>query len=401
MTSDKNTSISDPLAGSPSPLMANTLDTLEEAKRIISGAPRLAIDTESNSLHAYEAQVCLIQVSTDVQDILIDPLAFDDPAKFSFLENIFADPDVEKVFHAAEYDVMTLRRDFGYDFNNLFDTMIAARVLGWDRFGLGSILKDRFGVKVNKANQRANWGRRPLPTAMLRYAQMDTHYLLTLRDELSDTLAAAGRLEEARELFDEVCQAEWSGTGFDPEGYWRIHEARRLQPQQIAVLRELYLFREAEAEKRDVPVFKIMGDKTLMALAREAPQTREALDEVRSLSTLQKRRYSTDILDAVQRGLKAKPPRPPRRRNDSRPDEDVQLRYELLHTWRKERGLARGVASDVIVSKDALWEIAQKAPQTRDELADIDSLGPWRTKTYGDDILEVLATADNQNGASG
>lgn len=399
MTPNKNTSINDPLAGSPPPLMANTIDNLHEAKRLIDGAARLAIDTESNSLHAYEAQVCLIQVSTDVQDILIDPLAFDDPRAFSFLGDVFADPNIEKVFHAAEYDIMTLRRDFGYDFKNLFDTMIAARVLGWDRFGLGTILKDRFGVKVNKANQRANWGRRPLPPEMIRYALMDTHYLLTLRDELHDTLAAAGRLEEARELFEEVTHVEWSGTGFDPEGYWRIHEARRLQPQQIAVLRELYLFREAEAEKRDVPVFKIMGDKTLMALARETPQTREALEAVNNLSTLQKRRYGADILDAVQRGLAAKPPRPPRR-NGPRPSEDVQNRYEVLHTWRKERGLARGVSSDVIVSKDALWEIAQKAPQTREDLADIDSLGPWRTKTYGDDILEVLADANNQNGSS-
>jgi len=376
-------------------MMVDTLDKLEALKQLLDGVPRLAVDTEANSLHAYQAHVCLIQLSTDTEDIVIDPLAFEGGRDLAFLGDIFADPGVEKVFHAAEYDVMILRRDFGWEFRNLFDTMIAARVLGWDRFGLGAILEERFGIEVDKGNQRADWGQRPLPPELIRYARMDTHYLLTLRDEFHDMLAAAGRLEEAREMFEEVSRAEWSGTGFDPEGYWRIHEARRLPPQQIAILRELYLFREKQAQARDVPVFKVMGDKTLMALARAIPRSLSELRRMRGISAVQVRRYGMGILKAIQRGLEAEPPRPPRR-VDPRPDEDVQRRYDALHTWRKERGLERGVASDVIASKDALWEIAYKAPQSIEELKAIDSLGPWRTEKYGHEILKVLANVEKE-----
>lgn len=373
----------------PPALMVETRDALDGLPELLRSSTRLAVDTEANSLHAYQGRVCLIQLSTDTQDILIDPLVFE-PSDLDFLGEVFADPQIEKVFHAAEYDVMILRRDFGFEFSNLFDTMIAARVLGWERFGLGTILEERYGVRVDKSHQRADWGRRPLPPHLLRYARMDTHYLLDLRDELHADLAAANRLEEARELFQEVSQAEWNGSGFDPEGYWRINDARTLSPREMAVLRELYLLREKQAETRDVPVFKVMGDKSLVALAQAAPRSLKELRHVPGISEIQVKRFGVGILKAVKRGLDSAPPTLPRR-SGPRPDDDVLRRYDALHTWRKERGLERGVASDVIISKDALWELAYKAPQTLEELAEIEALGPWRTEKYGDEILRVLA----------
>ncbi len=377
----------------PPPVIVDSPDRARVLRDELAGVRRLAIDTEANSLHAYDPQVCLIQISTDKQDYLVDPLRLN--GHIDFLGRIFADPDVEKVFHAAEYDVMILRRDFGFDFENLFDTEIAARVLGWERFGLGSILEEHYGVGIDKSHQRADWGRRPLSDGLIRYARLDTHFLLDLRDELATRLEAGGHVEEAQEMFDEVSEAVWGGEGFDPDGYWRIHEARDLSPQEMAVLRELYHYREHQARKRDVPVFKVMGKKTLVMLAQAMPRSLDELSRVRGISDYHVRHYGKGIVRLVKVGLEAEPPnRPPR--EGERPSDDVLHRYDALHTWRKERAARRGVSSEIVLSKDALWELARRAPRTQAELAEVECLGPWRRKTYGDEILSVIRAEDGR-----
>ncbi|HEC21350.1 MAG TPA: ribonuclease D, partial [Chloroflexi bacterium] len=320
----------------PPPLLVATPDELTRLQRDLADISRIAIDTESNSLFAYREQVCLIQLSTDRQDYVIDPLFLRDQSGFGFLGELFASPQIEKVFHAAEYDVMSLRRDFGFTFTNLFDTMIAARLLGWEHLGLGSILEERFGVTVNKRYQRADWGRRPLPPHLIRYAQLDTHYLLPLRDELYDLLKGKGQLEEARELFDEVSEARWNRALFDPLGFWRIKGAHALDQSGIAVLQELYLYREQQARRRDLPVFKVMGDQTLLKLAERRPPSLREMRRIPGLTEGQIQRYGVGILRAIRRGLTAPPPPPPAR-NGQHPGQAVLRRFDALHAWRKER----------------------------------------------------------------
>lgn len=379
----------------PAPVIIDTLDGLDRLQRALRRVGRLALDTESNSLHAYRARVCLIQISTDSADYLVDPLALDE-SRLDFLGAVCADPSVEKVLHAAEYDVMMLNHDFGFTFANVFDTMIAARVLGWEQLGLGAILSKRYSVEVDKRHQRADWGRRPLPTSLIRYAQQDTHFLLRLRDEQFSLLEAGHHLEEARELFDGICQARWNGPDFDPEGYWRISGARDLSPRSLAVLRELYLYREQQAKRQDIPVFKVMGDKTLLALAKDKPCSLRHLRRVRGMSDGQMRRYGVGILKAIKSGMGAVPPTPPRR-SVRAVDEATLRRYDALRTWRKERALEKGVESDVVMSKDALWEIAKSPPKSLQELEAIDYLGPWRLRTYGEEILRVLAEVEEES----
>ena len=382
----------------PPPLVVDSPEKLERLLRELSGASRLAVDTESNSLYAYRERVCLIQLSTETRDYLVDPDSVKEAERFGRLGDVFADPAVEKVLHAAEYDVMSLHRDFGFTFANLFDTMIAARILGWERFGLGAILEERYAVQVNKRHQRANWGRRPLPDYLLRYAQIDTHYLLPLRDELHTMLESGGHLEEAGELFDEVLRARWRRPDFDPEGFWGINGARSLNREGIAVLQELYLYRELQARRRDLPVFKILGDHTLAVLAKRQPASQHALSQIEELSPIQIRRHGRGILRAIRNGKQAPPPPPPRRsRRFHR--EDALRRSEALHTWRKERAAQRGVPSDIVMPKDALKMLARKAPHTLGELSELNVLGPWRLKTYGDEVLRVIAEVD-ENGDS-
>ena len=374
------------------PTIVDSSTTFSRLQQELVHVNRIAVDSESNSLFAYHEQVCLIQISSNTKDFLIDPIRLADSVDFDFLGSLFANPQIEKVLHAAEYDVMTLRRDFGFSFTNLFDTMIAARILGLERVGLGALLEERFSVKADKRHQRANWGKRPLTSDMIRYAQMDTHYLLPLRDELNDQLQQDGNLDEARELFDEVAEAKWSGTEFDPNGFWRINGVNHLSLRKIAILEILYQYREQQAQQRDLPVFKIMPDEALLNLAVKEPGNFKELADVPGISQHSIDRYGSDLLSLIKQGLQAPLPQRPTPRDQF--DEVVQRRFESLHTWRKERAAKRGVSSEVILSKDALWELAQHAPQTLEELAAIRGIGPWRAQTYGDELLAILAALD-------
>ena len=164
----------------------------------LSRESRIAVDTESNSLHAYKEQVCLLQFSTAERDYVLDPL---EVHELSALAAIFQSPHIEKIFHAAEYDILCLRRDYGFGFAAIFDTMQAGRILGRKLAGLDRLLEDKFALKVSKRLQKADWRARPLSPALLEYAAQDTHYLIPLRDLLESELRDRGLLELAQEDF--------------------------------------------------------------------------------------------------------------------------------------------------------------------------------------------------------
>lgn len=378
----------------PSAIMVDNSKTLMRLQDDLRSVTRLAVDTESNSLFAYHERVCLIQLSTDRRDYLVDPLRIPNKASLNFLGDIFANSNIEKVLHAAEYDVMTLRRDYGFSFTNLFDTMIAARVLGMERVGLAPMLEERFGITANKKHQRANWGRRPLTPDMLSYAQMDTHFLLALRDELYQQLEQGQHLEEARELFNEVAQAEWGGVDFDPQGFWRINGANHLSLREMAVLEALWHFREQQARQRDLPVFKIMSDDNLLHLAQTNARTVQELAESSNAGHGIIDRYGHDLLRVIAQGQQAPLPKRPQPREQL--DEIIQRRFDALHTWRKERAAQRGVSSEIILSKNALWELAHKAPATLHALTALPTMGAWRATAYGEELLAVLASLNDQ-----
>jgi ribonuclease D len=346
----------------------------------------LALDTESNSLHAYKEQVCLIQLSTREADYIIDPLAIDD---LSPLGVLLADPTIEIVFHAAEYDLMTLKRDFDFQVTHLFDTMLAARIVGYASFGLAALLKKHFGVKPNKKHQLDNWGRRPLPEESLSYAQMDTHFLPTLRDILQNELEEVGRLAEAFEIFAEAVNVPAADNSTDYEGYWNIGRPNDLTSREMAILREVFLLREEIAEDHDLPTFKVLSNRALVNIARSAPSTLRQLSDVREMPGVQVRRYGDEILEAIQRGKEADIPQPPPLPTPPRPE--IADRFVVLQQWRKEKGIERGVASDVVLAKDVLWELARIVPQSHEELEQINGIGPQRLRLYGDDLLRVMS----------
>lgn len=344
----------------------------------------LAVDTESNSLYVYQEQVCLIQFSTRDKDILIDTLALTD---LSPLEPVFASEKILKVFHAAEYDLICLFRDYGFQFDFLFDTMIAARTLGYTQIGLGALLENHFGIQMEKKYQRANWGKRPVKPEMLEYARLDSHYLIPLQQILRKELEDSGRWELALEDFRRATHGIQDTTGSSEEDFWKLRGARDMSPETAAVLKALYQFRETQAEAQNRPPFKVISNQALVDIAQTHPRYKEELTLLPSLNDRQANRYGRKIMQAVQAGEKANPEYPP---HHKRPAKSVLARVDALREWRKVTGEQLGVPSDVILPKDVLTRIAWGGPKHLNDLeAEMQDV-PYRFKRFGEDILIVI-----------
>jgi ribonuclease D len=359
-------------------------DELARMVNELSQETLIGVDTESNSLFAYQEQVCLIQFSTAQIDYLVDPLALND---LSSLGPIFADPKIEKIFHAAEYDLVCLKRDFEFTFNNLFDTMLAARILGRSGLGLGSMLVEEFGVDVDKRYQRADWSKRPISTAMMNYARMDTHYLIKLRDILRKQLVDAGRWDLAQEDFQRLTQVHAGVVHENGANYWKISGAQDLSPRQAAVLLNLCQFRDEQAQAINQPAFRVLPNQALLELAQLMPRKRSELNQVAGLSQKLIQRYGSGLLAAVERGVVGPPAYRP---YSPRPDDQLMWRLEALRNWRKSTARALGVESDVILPRDIMEVIAERNPRNFEELSEIMTTIPWRLNRFGKQILELV-----------
>ncbi len=275
-----------------------TPEELEGLADSLEGSRALALDSESDSLYHHFEKVCLVQLATDRgEGWLIDPLAVRD---LTALGPLMADPGVVKVLHGADYDVTTLKRDFGFAFAGLFDTMIAARYLGMPEIGLQAVAKAELGAVLSKDSQKDDWSRRPLTPRQEAYAAADVEHLLALRARLEANLREKGRLEWVREECDAVAGLEPARRRKDPDAWQRIKGARRLKPRALAALRELLAWREARAEATDVPAFKILGNEALLALAEKGPRNPGELAQVRGVLP-RLRDHAGALLDALAR----------------------------------------------------------------------------------------------------
>lgn len=366
--------------------LIDTADAWNKCISVLRKQTRLALDMEANSLYAYRERVCLLQISIPGHDYIIDPLAGFDIAPIG---ELLAAPDIEKIFHSCEYDLMLLKRHYGWEVTHLFDTMWAGRILGYTNMGLAWFLREFYGVETSKKYQKANWAHRPLSESELLYAQCDTHYLPRLRDDLAAKLEEAGLMKEAREILKNVCHVDGSEREFNPEGFWSLPGARTLPGRAQAILQGLYMFREQEAKRRDVPPFKVLRNETLVALAHHAPDTLKALDNVDGLSARHIQYMGAKLLRVINEGRHAAIPS--MRKRQRRHSPIAGNRYKRLMEWRKRAAQERKVESDVILSRDTIWAIADLGPKTADELKAIPSLGEHRRALYGEEILREIA----------
>lgn len=363
-------------------MIINTDEGLQHLLHDLHSQKRIAVDTESNSLYVYQEKVCLIQFSTTATDYLLDPLSGID---LTPLGEIFADDKIEKIFHAAEYDIICLRRDFNFEFNHLFDTMQAARVLGHPKLGLSSLLEEYFEVVVDKRYQKANWGKRPLPPEMLDYARLDTHYLIPLRDLLFGSLQQKDRLRVAAEDFTRISYSH--ATPNDKPCYSSARGYHTLDPHQLAVLNELCVYRERQAFHANLPPFKILGSSVLLEIARKNPTTVDELKDIPGLSDKLLHRHAVGLIQAVKLGLV----QPPLHLNHhAKPSQAYINRLERLKKWRLQRAREKGVESDVVLPRDLLEEIAKVNPHSDQELSQIMHDMPERFNLYHALIMDTL-----------
>lgn len=347
--------------------------------------PQIAIDTESNSLHAYQEQVCLIQISTPETDYLIDPLALPDLYP---LAPIFANPEVEKIFHAAGYDLLCLHRDFGFHFANIFDTMHAARVLGQQTVGLGALLERHFGVHLDKRHQKANWAERPLSPERMEYARLDTHYLIPLREILAKELQQIGRQQLAQEDFRRM-ETESTTTAARRSRWERLAEAHTLTSRQRMRLQALWEWRENTAKRLNRPPFKVVNETVLLQLAQTPPRGWYDLTQL-GLSGRQIHLWGKEILQVLEKADSQELPAylaPPSA------DAAKIERLERLKAWRKRVAQRWGVESDVILPRSLMETLAQRNPASIEEIGEILKDSPSRFQTFGDELLQVLKPA--------
>jgi len=365
----------------------------------------IGIDTESDSFFSHTERCCLMQVSgPDTADYVIDPLAFDD---LEALRPLYADPNRVKIFHGADYDVVSMKRDFGFDFPNLFDTMIAAQATGHTKFGLNDLVGRYFGEKLNKKWQRHDWSSRPLRTEHLEYARNDSRFLPELRRILIEQATARGRMAMLEEEFVLLETREWSGRPFEPNDCMKIKGSAALDETGRKILRALFVLREGIAASRNRPPFKVWGNEVMLKVAATDITTADHLREVLGESNHLVRRYSSPVMQAIEDGLDDDGPIPelvkkvtktfnPGVPPFTRDDEPLMI---FLKKWRNGHADAIKLAPSLVVNNTILREVAALKPTTVAQLDAIAEMRNWQKEAFGEALVERVSAYAEKNPA--
>jgi len=329
---------------------------------------RVAVDTEADSLHCYREKLCLLQISVPGNDYIVDPLADVDLARL----RAALEPK-EIILHGADYDLRLLRRALNFKAGRIFDTVIAARLLGIREFSLAAMLKRYFAVELAKGSQKANWAKRPLPARMVEYAIKDTHYLLPLAEKLEAELRGAGRFDWFQQSCQRAVEQAAVDRARDVDEAWRISGAGNLPPRTGAVLRDLWKWREKEAEAVDRPAFHILQNHELLRAAEEFAAGKTP--DYRHFSP----RRRSHFRHAAEKALKLPEEEWPvkRRRLGTRPTAEIVRRVDELKNRRDRAAGELKVEPTVLAPRNALEAIASDAARASAMLV------PWQRELLG------------------
>lgn len=356
----------------------------------VRGAPLVALDTEAASFHRFHDRIYLVQLSTRTLTAVIDPLGVGD---LTPIGDLLVDPAIEVIFHDADYDLRLFDKQFGFRATHLFDTRIAAQFLNEPGIGLGALLAKYFDVTADKRFQRADWSARPLSPPMLDYAAGDTVHLCELRDILLEQLDAMGRTEWVAEEFENLEKIRWTGGGEGPEtAFLRLKGSKALQRRELAILRELYNWREETSARLDRASFRVLGNEVLFALAQQPVHSLEELGRVKGVGQEGAQRRGNEILAAIAKG-EAIPERDlPRVERPARriPDPAFEARVEALKHRRNRLAEELQLAPGVLCPNGTLEAIARAEPTSLDALAMIPELRRWQVKVLGPSLLEAV-----------
>ena len=370
------------------PLYLDGKEAVERFIASIANTRAIALDTEGASFHRFIDRIYLLQLSTREASAILDPLTIGVPEG---LGRLLESRGVEIVFHDADYDLRLLHQDYGWHARNIFDTRIAAQLLGLKAFGLAALLERYFGVKLDKKHQRADWSMRPLTQGMLDYAAQDTIHLLELRDRMHHDLDRAGRLDWAREEFALLEGTRWPDE--DPgAGFLRIKGARDLTRRELALLRELVPWRDDIARAMDRATFRVLGNEQLLEIAKRRPSSRDELAAIKGMPRGLLDARAGEMLAAVQRGLAvpdAELPRFPKAPRWDR-DADFDARVSLLKAKRDEAAARLDLDPGVLCARDRLEAVARKNPKSLDELESVSELRRWQRAELGEEFVRAL-----------
>ncbi len=373
--------------------LIDTPDALARVEESLRGVPRIALDLEAAGFHRYSDRLCLVQISTQRENFLLDPLILDlrEP-----LRGVLEDQAVQVVMHGADYDIRLLDRDLGIHLRGLFDTQAAASLLGAKGIGLASLLEEYLGVKLSKKHQRADWAQRPLPEGMLEYAASDTRFLMELADLLEEKLEEKGRLEWAREEFALLEDIRWEEDTSDP--ILRVKGARELTPRAVTALREAMSWRDGIAREWDRAPFRVVGDPVLFSIVVERPASVEELAQRKGISSRLAHQKGEELLGRLRKvdDLSADDLLPyPRYQGNGpgRPTPEEEALAARLRDLRTEEAQTLEVDRGVLLSNAQILEIVRRSPKTLEELEAVPGLRRWQAEILGDAVLTLLKEA--------
>lgn len=351
--------------------------------------PLIGADTEAASFHRYHDRIYLLQLSSRSITAVVDPVAVPDLSRLGVL---LSQDSVEFVFHDADYDLRLFQRQFGFRLRNLFDTRVAAQFLNEPGIGLAALLGKWLGVTTDKRFQRADWSARPLTPEMVAYAATDTRHLPELSDLLRARLGDMDRLSWVAEECGLLTGVEWPPAEPPEVGVFRLKGARALDPRGLAILREVFTWREQTASRLDRAAFRLVGNETLLALAIRRPRTIPALGAIPGVGAENAARRGAEILEALERGLAVPEDELPRfeRGPRFRPDPTFEERLVRLKATRTRLAIDLSLAPGVLCANGTLEQIARAKPATLDELGKTPSVRAWQVGAIGAQLLGVL-----------
>ena len=367
-----------------------TSDALTVLAERLSAVDILALDSESDSLHHFPERVCLVQVAIPSGEVfLIDPLSL---GRLDALAPLMANSSIVKVFHGAAYDLASFGRDFGFRVAGLFDTMVAAQFLGMRELGLNALVHQLLGVTAVPSRQKDDWAARPLMPAQERYAAEDVCHSIALYAILRDRLTVLGRESWVAEECAALEETPAALRVFDPDDAFALKGARQLDGRGLAILRELFVCREAWAHASGRPPFKVLGGDLLVRLAAARPARIEELSAFSGCTPRVCQRYGAGIVAAIGRGLATPDAALPvlRGPRKPKPSPQVQRHTEALLVWRTQAAERYGLDPGLLLPRRLIEAIAAAAPLNVGALSQLEGIRQWRVTTFGPELLEVL-----------
>ena len=363
---------------------------LDLALTQLSRARSIAVDTESSGFYTYFTELCLIQLSADKSHYIIDVLA---GLNLDGLGKIFADPDKVIILHGASSDIAEMRRTFNWEFRNIFDTLLACRMLGHESCSLAALAKEYAGVELQKKEQKSNWKKRPLTKSQLDYAHLDTVYLEEIMNSMVAQLDNPQLLEELRQEFMRAARmSEAHEKIFDAEQWIKLPGALALDPVRRGILKKLYEIREMRARKDNISSFRLLTNEGLVRIVEESPASMQRLQDMGVANPLFLKKEGHRLLEALRIVEPIKDSDLPKQEETDPWTRDM---IKSLKKWRLAVAEYRGMDTSMIINNRALAAIVKECPQTIEGLAKMDLMTDWKLERYGEQILKLLRNEYN------